>query len=276
MCDKRTDVGRLPVEPEMVLIPAGSFLMGSDPQRDLNAHAHEQPQHAVWLPDFSMGETPVTNRQYAAFVGATGHRSPDHWQDGAPPPDKVQHPVVYVSWYDASAYCRWLSEVTHKPYRLPSEAEWEKAASWEVGSSVAQRETEDVKLDGRKRLYPWGDRFDPTRCNTKESGIGDTTPIGMYPLGVGPYGQLDVAGNVYEWTRSLWGKDMKEPAFGYPYDPLDGREDTTAGNSVMRVLRGGAFYYDARYARPSCRIKSYPDYRVRTRGFRVCIGFQSK
>jgi formylglycine-generating enzyme required for sulfatase activity len=100
--------------------------------------------------------------------------------------------------------------------------------------------------------------------------MGDTTPVGAYPQGVSPYGLLDMAGNVYEWTLSLWGKDMQKPDFGYPYEPTDGREDPDAGNGVMRVLRGGAFYYNALYARAAHRVKSYPDYRVRTRGFRVC------
>jgi formylglycine-generating enzyme required for sulfatase activity len=172
--------------------------------------------------------------------------------------------VVHISWYDAVAYCQWLSKATSRAYHLPSEAEWEKAASWKVGDS------ESGELGGRKQRYPWGDVFDADLCNTKESHLGDTTPVGAYPGGASPYGVLDMAGNVYEWTRSLWGKDMKAPTFGYPYDPADGREELEAGNGFLRVLRGGAFYYDARYARVTHRIKSYPDYRVRTRGFRVC------
>ena len=123
-----------------------------------------------------------------------------------------------------------------------------------------------------KRLYPWGDEFDATRCNTKETGIGDVTSVDAFPRGASPYGLLDMAGNVYEWTLSLWGADMREPAFGYPYDPTDGREDLDAGNGMLRILRGGAFFYNAFYARCTHRVKSYPDYRVRTRGFRVCVG----
>jgi iron(II)-dependent oxidoreductase len=126
-------------------------------------------------------------------------------------------------------------------------------------------------LRGKKHRYPWGDVFDASKCNTKETGIGDTTPVGAHPQGASPYGLLDMAGNVYEWTLSLWGRDIKEPAYGYPYDPADGREEIEAGNGVLRVLRGGAFYYDAVYARAAHRVKSYPDYRVRTRGFRVCV-----
>lgn len=247
----------VPFEPEMVLIPAGPFLMGSDPEQDEQAHAREQPQHTLHLPDFYLAKTPLTNEQYAAFVAATGYAPPVHWEEGAPPPGKAKHPVVHVSWFDAAAYCAWLSEISGKAYRLPSEAEWEKGASWDPDAS------------GKKRHYPWGDGFDAAHCNTKASGIGDTTPEDAYPQGASPYGLLDMAGNVYEWTLSLWGADMKAPTFGYPYDPSDGREDVQAGNGIMRVLRGGAFFHHAMYARSAHKIKSYPDYRVRTRGFRV-------
>jgi formylglycine-generating enzyme required for sulfatase activity len=241
-------------EPEMILIPAGAFLMGSDPRKDKHAHAREEPQHSLHLPDFYMAKTPVTNAQYRAFVRAAGYRPPDHWWDGQPPAGKEHHPVVHVSWHDALAYCRWLSETTGRSYRLPSEAHWEKAARGPNGQT-----------------YPWGDSWDPERCNTKEGGVGDTTPVGTHPDGASPYGLLEMSGNVYEWTISLWGREMQEPDFGYPYAPSDGREDLLAGNGVLRVLRGGAFYYTALYARAAHRVKSYPDYRVRTRGFRVCL-----
>jgi formylglycine-generating enzyme required for sulfatase activity len=271
---------------EVVLIPAGPFLMGSDPRKDKHAHPRETPQHLLYLPDFSLGKTPVTNAQYAAFVEETGQRAPDHWDDGRFQADKSNDPVVHVSWHDAVAFCRWLSEVTGEPYRLPSEAEWEKAASWEQHrpktDEIPQpadegRQTKNIgATTGTKRRYPWGDEFDASRCNTKESGIGDITSVGAFPWGTSPYGLLDMAGNVYEWTISLWGTDMKEPAFGYPYDPSDGREDLEAGNGILRILRGGAFYYDAFYARAAHRVKSYPDYRVRTRGFRVCLDNHSQ
>jgi formylglycine-generating enzyme required for sulfatase activity len=243
------------LEPDMIRIPAGEFLMGSDPTHDPCTQDRERPQHTLTLPGFYLAQTPVTNAQYAAFVQATDHPAPAHWTDGGPPEDKVDHPVVQVTWYDAAAFGRWLSEHTGKAYRLPSEAEWEKAARGPDG-----------------RLYPWGDEWDPARCNAKESGIGDTTPVMAFPGGASPYGVLGMAGNVFEWTCSLWGKDMKEPDFGYPYDPSDGREDPVARNAVQRVLRGGGFYYSSTYARAACRLRSYPDYGVRTRGFRLAIG----
>jgi formylglycine-generating enzyme required for sulfatase activity len=245
----------------MVLIPAGPFLMGTDAGRDPDGRKEEHPQHQVYLGDYYLARTPATNSEYAVFVDGTGHKPPPDWSDGEPPWDRGHFPVTCVSWYDAVAFCAWLAEATGRPYRLPSEAEWEKGASWEVSGS----------RDPAKRRFPWGDSFEPARCNTKESGIGDTTPVGMYPIGASPYGLLDMAGNVYEWTCSLWGKDMKQPDFPYPYHPGDAREDVAAPRGVMRVLRGGAFYYDASYARTTRRVKSFPDYGVRTRGFRLAM-----
>jgi len=157
---------RQPFEPEMILIPAGEFLMGSDPAKDENAQKEEQPQHKLYLPDYYIAKTPVTQAQYAAFVRATGYRAPDdNWRGQTPPPGKENHPVVLVTWDDAVAYCRWLSGVTNKLYRLPSEAEWEKAARGPDG-----------------RIYPWGNSWDKQRCNTEEGGRGDTTPVGGQPL----------------------------------------------------------------------------------------------
>jgi formylglycine-generating enzyme required for sulfatase activity len=200
-------------EPEMVLIPAGEFLMGSDPSVDQDARDDEQPQHTLYLPDYYLAKTPVTNAQYAAFVQAT-YRQPEGWEAGKPSSGKEDHPVVNISWHDAVAYCRWLSGVTGRPYRLPSEAEWEKGA----------RDT-----DGR--IYPWGNQWDAKRCNTRESGKRDTTPVGAYLEGASPYGLLDMAGNVWEWTRSVYKS--------YPYDPDDGREDLEAKG--IGVLRGGSW-----------------------------------
>jgi len=229
-------------EPEMVLIPAGDFLMGSDPSVDKYARDDEQPQHTLYLPDYYLAKTPVTNAQYAAFVEATTyHRQPGGWEHGKPPSGKEDHPVVWVSWHYAVAYCNWLAEVTGRPYRLPSEAEWEKGARGTDG-----------------RIYPWGNQWDAKRCNTREGGKGDTTPVGAYPQGASPYGLLDMAGNVWEWTRSIHKS--------YPYDPDDGREDLEAEGD--RVLRGGAFRNRRWYVRCACRIRYYRGWYF---GFRVCV-----
>jgi formylglycine-generating enzyme required for sulfatase activity len=227
---------RQPFEPEMVLIPAGEFLMGSDPSVDQDALDDEQPQHTLSLPDYYLAKTPVTNAQYAAFEQAT-YGQPNHWEGG-----QEDHPVVYVSWDDAVAYCRWLSEVTGRPYRLPSEAEWEKGARGTDG-----------------RIWPWGNQWDAKRCNTGESDKGDTTPVGAYPQGASPYGLLDMAGNVCEWTRSFYRS--------YPYDPDDGREDLEAVGA--RVLRGGSWHLDRDVARCVGRGWHDPDYSDDFIGFRL-------
>jgi len=245
---------RQPFEPEMVLIPAGEFLMGSDLEKDKGASDGEQPQHTLHLPDYSLAKTPVTNDQYAAFVAGTGQDPPEHWEGGKPPSGKGDHPVVHVTWHDAVAYCRWLAEATGKPYRFPSEAEWEKGARGTDG-----------------RIYPWGDKWDSRRCNSKEGGAGDTTPVGAYPDGVSPYGLLDMAGNAWEWTLSLWGKDWERPDFEYPYKPEDGRENLEAGDSILRVLRGGSFLNSGRLVRCARRYRLFPGYRFRSYGFRVVL-----
>ena len=234
-----------PIEPELVRIPAGEFLMGSDPQKDGRAYEAEQPQHRVYLPDYHMSRTPITNAQYAAFVEASGYPAPNRWEDGKSPVGKDDYPVVYISWRDAMAYCKWLSEKNSQAYRLPSEAEWEKAARGTDG-----------------RIYPWGDEWDPGRCNSKQSGPDDATPVDAYPEGASLYGILDMAGNMWEWTGSLY-----RP---YPYDPMDGREDPTRPGD-KRVLRGGAFYSTARRVRCAYRDSSHPEDWRGHYGFRVCV-----
>ena len=231
----------LPFEPEMVLIPAGEFLMGSDPSVDRDAQDDEQPQHTVYLPDYYIAKTPVTNAQYAAFV-RSGHDAPSHWMGRQQPPRDEDHPVIEVSWHEAIAYCKWLAETTRKPYRLPSEAEWEKGARGTDG-----------------RIYPWGNRWDAKRCTTFEGGGFATTPVRAYPQGASPYDLLDMARNVLEWCSTL----LRD----YPYQPDDGREDLEGGRS--RVLRGGSRYLIQSYTRCASRYRNPPDFRSSYVGFRV-------
>ncbi len=245
---------RQPFEPEMILIPAGEFIMGSDSMKDSYSIEIEQPQYSLYLPDYHLAKTPVTNAQYVAFVQATGYGLPNHWKNGKPPSGKEDHPVINVSWHNAVAYCNWLAVVTGKPYCLPSEAEWEKGARGSDG-----------------RIYPWGNRWDAKRCHSFESGKEDTAPVGFYLEGASPYGLLDMAGNVWEWTRSLWGEDLDKPSFKYPYDPADGREDLDAPDSIFHVVRGGSFDYDARYARCAFRLRGIPNYFDWHYGFRVVV-----
>ncbi|MCI0518808.1 MAG: SUMF1/EgtB/PvdO family nonheme iron enzyme, partial [Chloroflexi bacterium] len=185
-------------EPEMARVPAGPFLMGSTQEQIVrlvkegmneNRASREAPQHTLELPEYWIGKYPVTNLEYQAFIKDGPHPPPRGWDGASYPADEGDHPVVNVSWRDSVAYCAWLSAQTGKRYTLPSEAEWEKAARGADG-----------------RVYPWGDDFDKTRCNTREGGHGDTSPVGRYsPRGDSPYGCADMSGNVWEWTRSLFG-----------------------------------------------------------------------
>jgi len=201
-------------EPEWVIIPTGEFWMGeSDEAR------------RVQVDTFWIAKTPIANTQYQLFVKATGHEKPENWEDGRPPKGEESHPVVYVHQKDAEAYCQWLSSVTGKAIRLPSMAEWEKAA----------------RGDKDKRKYPWGDRFEATRCNCYKLGLRNTTPVGIFANGASPYGVLDLSGNVCEWT-----------------------EDT--------VLRGGAFHDYGRDVRCTSCQQCGPLARSNRSGFRVVCG----
>ncbi len=201
---------------DMILIPAGEFTMGEGYEA-----------HPVYLDTFYIGKYEVTNAQYKRFVEATGHRVPQHWSGGSIPKGKQDHPVVNVSWHDARSYCQWLADETGQVVRLPTEAQWEKAARG---------------TDGRE--YPWGNEFDKDRCNWFEAFIGDTTAVGKYsPQGDSPYGVADMAGNVWEWTSSLYK--------AYPYDASDGRDDPEAEG--WRLLRGGSFKDGWGFARVTSR-----------------------
>jgi formylglycine-generating enzyme required for sulfatase activity len=238
-----------PIRLELVCIPAGEFPMGSDPKRDKQACENEQPQRRVSLSEFYIGKYPVTNAQYATFVEATGGPVPNRWDHGRIPEGKDEHPVVNVSWGNARAFCEWLSKATGQAFRLPAEAEWEKAARG-MGD----------------RIYPWGgtepDR-DRTLCNC-DTRVGDTTPVGKYPNGASPCGALDLAGNVWEWTSSLY--------LEYPYHATDGREDPARDGP--RVLRGGSFDFKPGFVRCASRHWEDPNSVGDCIGFRVAASVQ--
>jgi hypothetical protein len=216
-------------------VPAGEFIMGDDTGDD-----DEKSAHQVYLDAYYIGKYPVTNAEYARFLA-------DRGRGFEMPASEENRPVVGVSWYDAIDYARWAG------MRLLTEAEWEKAASWDVGAAPRSRP--------RNGLYPWGNRFNKKKCNTDESGINGTTPVDKYaPAGDSPYGVSDMAGNIWEWCSSQY-KD-------YPYRADDGREDLT-DYEVPRVLRGGSFYLDAWAARCASRHGDGPDLRVGDLGLRV-------
>jgi formylglycine-generating enzyme required for sulfatase activity len=252
---------------EMAEITAGKFGMGYDDDPDAS------PRHTLFLPDYKIGKYPVTNTEFSRFIAAKGYlqkkwwckagwnlrqrekwERPRFWKD-----DRLNapnQPVVGISWFEAMAYCRWMASQTGTSVELPSEAQWEKAAR------------------GRKgRIYPWGNHFaaDWANCREGEQRVMSTTPVGIYLKGKSPYGCLDMAGNVWEWTRSLWGKDLYKPDYKYPYDPNDGRENTEAEDEILRVLRGGSWDLNRNYARCSSRLRLYPVSRHDSYGFRVAV-----
>ena len=231
---------------EMVYIPQGHFLMGSN-----ESLANERPTHWVYVDAFYIDRYPVTNQEYKHFIEATGHpvpycdaewaRAQDYnWdpEKRIPPPGKEDHPVVLVSWEDARTYAAWANK------RLPSEAEWERAARGTNG--------------GR---WPWGSEFTENFCNTKECQINSTSPIGKYsPYGDSPTGIGDAVGNVWEWTLSLF-----QP---YPYDPHDGRENPQTEG--WRVLRGGSWSNSLN--RASCTARLDGDFLFYSNvGFRCAV-----
>jgi len=287
-------------------VPAGLFWMGEGEDQRLDEHL----DYDYWISRY-----PVTVAQFETFVGAGGYQQPSYWpeaqaaqqwRDGrikdwraeefrdrpydyGDPFNLPNHPAVGVTWYEALAFCRWLTEQMCKCanqqsgksanqqigklanrggdgertqgghnglasllgfadlgsadflVRLPSEAEWEKAARG--GASAENRYP--------RRRYPWGDDADPNRANYDETAIKSSNAVGCFPGGASPYGVEELSGNVWEWTRSLY-----EP---YPYDPTDGRENLNAGPDVRRVLRGGAFHEDGDNVRCAARHRLNPD-----------------
>jgi len=209
------------------------------------------------LPTFMIGKYPVTNAQYLRFVEATGRK----WAcDEGRQPDRANQPAVRVTWHDAWAYCYWLTKVWRakelinldETVRLPTEAEWEKAARG---------------TDGRG--WPWGNTWREACCNSGELNLGRTCAVGIFPTGVSPYGCLDMTGQVWEWTTSLWGHSYATPKFKYPYDPTDGRENVKSTD--LRVLRGGAFSYLRVYVRCTYRYWFNPNIFDNRVGFRVVV-----
>jgi len=224
---------------ELVRVPAGEFLMGSDKTKDTSAWVDELPQHTVYLDAYLIGKYPVTVAQFAAFVKASGYKF-ELKQDAV---KKANHPVTHVNWNDARAFCEWASQITKRKIILPSEAQWEKAAR-----------------GGDGRVYPWGNDSPTDKHLNFKMNVKDTTPVGAYsPRGDSPYGCADMAGNVWEWTSSL--------LMSYPFRADDGREDLNAQG--VRALRGGSWNYDQDLARCADRYRNHALNRDADIGFRV-------
>ena len=232
----------------MALIPAGEFTMGSDTGSD------EQPIHLVYLNAFYIDKYDATNAQYRQCVLAGVCQPPEFTSSSTRDfyygeSQYGNYPVISVSWHDARTYCEWAGK------RLPTEAEWEKAARGTDG-----------------RIYSWGDDWDSRRLNycdancsrdwrdeAFDDGYADTAPVGQYsPQGDSPYGVADMLGNVFEWTSSLY--------WGYPYDPNDGREDLEADGD--RAARGGSWAHSQELARCAYRGFGPPEEITDPTGFR--------
>ena len=224
---------------EIVYVPPGEFIIGSE-----DGGNDERPQHKVHLDAFYIDKYEVTNAQYEVCVDAGSCNPPISNSSssrvscyGNPAYDG--YPVIHVSWHDADAYCRWAGG------RLPTEAEWEKAARG---------------TDGRK--FPWGDRWDASKVNSWEAGPGDTTAVGSYLAGVSPYGALDMAGNVWEWCQDWYDEDY------YAHSPQRNPQGHDSG--THRVLRGGSWLSLEWDVRGAVRFRGAPDLRDHNLGFR-CV-----
>jgi formylglycine-generating enzyme required for sulfatase activity len=248
-------------ESEMILIPAGPFLMGS-PRRDGMRTDVEPEQFEMNIYGYTIGKYPVTVGEYRTFIESGGYQQPRWWtqsgwawrsRENKNVPrywnDEVfsgedSLPIVGISWYEAYAYTRWLSETTGQNYRLPTEAEWEKAAKG---------------TDGRK--YPWGNEFDPGRCNV-EGQVNHIAPVNTYPNGISPYGVFDMVGNVWEWCLSSWDDKYKHP------------ENNDPDGDQRRVIRGGSWSTPSSVATTTHRTMLLPFVSSPEVGFRVVMLLQ--
>ena len=245
----------------MVYVPEGNFSMGSNSKNAIN---REKPEHSVFLESYYIYQHEVTNAQFARFTESTGYQTDaekqgssdvivgNAWKEmrgaywaapegsGSNIVGRGSHPVVHVSWNDAQAYCQWAGA------RLPSEAEWEKAA----------RGTD-------RRKYPWGNASPSCEKANFSGCVGGTTPVGSYPLGASPYGALDMAGNVFEWVSDWYREDY--------YQFSDIQNPIGPGEGSERVYRGGAWSSVTDNLRVINRPKAYPDYSMSRYGFRCAM-----
>jgi formylglycine-generating enzyme required for sulfatase activity len=227
------------VEPECALIPAGWFLMGCETGQD-----EEKPVHRVWVDAFEMAVVQVRNRDFDVFMQGTGHPPPPHWNDlDFHHPDQ---PVVAVSWFEATQYCEWLSSATGRRYRLPTEAEWERAAR-----------------GGREgSLYPWGDELPQSWPEYQRRWSGEVK--GPLPVGRGspnPYGLFDVSENVHEWCADWFSREF--------YCGSPERNPQGPGTGQRRASRGGSWRHHVRVSRCAARSSIPPAFQYADYGFRL-------
>jgi formylglycine-generating enzyme required for sulfatase activity len=221
----------------LVYIPPGKFIMGADDYED-----YERPAHEVYLDGYWMGKYTITFDQYEKFCTETSRDSNDISDAGW---GRGKRPVISVSWYDANDYCKWLSSKTGLNFKLPTEAQWEKAARGTNG-----------------QIYPWGNQdADENLANFgDDKKDGKTYPVGSYPLSASPYGIMEMAGNVWEWCSDWYGNYSGGPQ----------KNPTGPQSGISRVLRGGSWFDSPRYIRCSNRYYTKPSYRGYAVGFRLC------
>ncbi len=243
---------------KMVQVDKGQFIRGSVEGED---HGDDRPVRRIYIDGFMIGKYPVTNEEFREFVGDGGYNrkefwDPEGWQwlkENNISEPRFWHdrkwngsnfPVVGISWYEASAYAAWLSQKRSELYRLPYEAEWEKAARGTNGNA-----------------FPWGDRFRKEMCNSRESGLNRTSPVGIFPSGKSPWGCLDMAGNIWEWCEDWFGSDY------YRKGPDKNPKGPSEGSN--RVCRGGSWLSITTFCRTAFREYYEPVYRTNSLGFRI-------
>lgn len=259
---------------QFCLVPAGAFVMGSA-KDDKAADTDEKPQHRCEI-DYPlwMARFPITRAQWQQYMPAADFE-----------PEAANQPVINVNWTAARDFCRWLTERWRTQgclpegwqVRLPSEAEWEKAArgaetvpfqvrSWSLsGMRDAPLEVVMKPNDAQDRAYPWGPKADRNRANYRDSGIGRTSAVGCFPLGASPYGCEEMSGNVWEWTRSVYAK------YPYPDEPTARQKREIDDSASLRVLRGGSYWFYSWLVRCAARRWISPDLRYDLIGFRVVV-----
>jgi formylglycine-generating enzyme len=224
--------------PDLAIIPAGSFLMGSE-----NGQENEMPRHRVWVDDFGLGKLPITNSEYQIFI-AEAHAPPPFWSD--PMFSDPEQPVVGISWDDATAYCNWMGQKTGKEFRLPTEAEWERAARG--GREAA--------------LYPWGDEppwerpyagYDPKTGGPARVGANPPNDFGLH----------DMSEGVHEWCS-----DYYDPNY-YRYSPEKNPRGPAFG--LRRASRGGSWRHRIKFSRCAARSSLPPSFQYADYGFRLAL-----
>ncbi len=228
-----------PPEPQVAPIPEGWFLMGSDTGQEV-----ERPVHRVWVDAFSMAVTQVTATEYARFLHATGRTAPPNWND--PHFNDPEQPVVAVSWFDANSYCAWLAQLTRSPYRLPTEAEWERAARGGI--------------DGK--LFPWGD--EPPQEQPQYAQRWRTGPEPVRQSQPNTFGLFEMCENVHEWCL-----DWFQPDY-YAVSPE--RNPRGPATGTRKASRGGSWRHHVKIARCSTRSSIPPEFQYADYGFRLVCG----